>query len=112
MSEKIDGVPEGWRLVRIGAAMRNEWIIHKLGDPIQVIDNTSSSRNYCIIEKILTYRNVTQDDIGKMVEINIGGYWYERKLLAILPEKFDDKYIFETAGGNYWHSQDDARIKE
>ena len=51
MSEqKIGGVPEGWRLVRIGKPIDGEWVIDNLGDPSQVIDDTRFY-NYCVIEK-------------------------------------------------------------
>ena len=51
MDDKIEGVPEGWRLVRIGKPTDGEWVIDNLGDPSQVIDDTRYY-NYCIIEKI------------------------------------------------------------
>lgn len=109
--QKIEGVPEGWRLVRIGKPKSGEWFLDDSNIPNKsTIDWNISVR--AIIEKILKYRNVTQDDIGKMAEINISDYWYERKLLAILPEKFKDRYIFETAGGNDWDLTSEARIKE
>ena len=51
MDDKIEGVPDGWRLVRIGKPTDGEWVIDNLGDPSQVIDDTRYY-NYCIIEKI------------------------------------------------------------
>lgn len=110
--QKIEGMPEGWRLVRIGRPKVGEWFLDSdNGEPLlATCDWLESVR--VIVERILKYRNVTQDDVGKMVEINIGGYWYERKLLAVLPEKFDNRYIYETAGGNIWTPTDDARIKD
>jgi hypothetical protein len=120
MSEqKIEGVPENWRLLRIGRAMQGEWILDNLGDPELVIDDTRSSRNYCIIEKIVKYRDVTPDDIGKMVEIQftvwnggkLGNCWQERKLLAILPDCFPYRYIYQ-ASSNDWGCSAKARRTE
>jgi hypothetical protein len=102
MSEqKIEGVPENWRLLRIGRAMQGEWIINNSGDPSQLVADTNLSKNYCIIEKIVKYRDVTPDDIGKMVEVPIGYCWQERKLLAILPDCFTYRYIYQ-ASSNGW----------
>lgn len=111
MSKKIEGIPEGWRIVRVGTAHDGEYIVDMFGSPVREV-GTATRKNHVIIEKIIKYRNVTPDDIGKMVEVNIDGNWYERELLAILPEKFDYRYIFETAGGNDWSRVHEARIKE
>lgn len=52
MSEKqIEGVPEGWRLVRIGRAKSGDWVLNNLGKPLQKEYDTVY-KNYCIIEKI------------------------------------------------------------
>ena len=121
MSEqKIEGVPDGWRLVAIRKVKPGEWFIGRAGHIEQRggprVNRcgcvTDSASVYGVIEKIIKYRNVTPDDIGKMVEVNIGGYWHERKLLAVLPEKFHSRYIVETAAGNDWSHLHEARIKE
>ena len=52
MSDKIEGVPDGWRLVRIGKANRGEWTINNIGEPSHVDYDTALSRNHNIVEKI------------------------------------------------------------
>lgn len=112
MSEqKIEGVPDGWRLVAIRQVKSGEWFIGNNGYIQQWQGHlTDPSANvYGVIEK---NRNITSDDVGKMVEVKIGGSWHERKLLAVLPEKFHNRYIVETAAGNDWSHLHEARIKE
>lgn len=109
--QKIEGVPDGWRLVRIGRPKDGEWFMDSsTGDPCIASCDWYGSV-HVIIEKIITYRDVNPGDIGNIIEINIDNYWYERKLLAVLPEKFNPRYIYETAGGNAWGNAYEARIK-
>jgi len=113
MSEqKITGVPENWRLLRIGRAMQGEWIINNSGDPSQLVADTNLSKNYCIIEKMVKYRDVTPDDIGKMVEIYLGNCWQERKLLAILPDNIEYRYIYQIERKDWSCSDKTPRIKD
>jgi len=118
--QKIEGVPDGWRLVAIRQVKSGEWFIGRAGHIEQwggpsvnrcgyVADSVSV---YGVIEKIIKYRDVTPNDVGKMVEVKIGGTRRERKLLAVLPEKFHSRYIVETAAGNDWSHLHEARIKE
>ena len=103
--EEIEGVPDGWRLVRIGKASVGEWVIDIYGKPHHMsIDQSSDFLNRVVIEKIVKYRDVTIDDVGKMVEIETiagGGSWIKAKLLAILPEDMPYRYIYETHGNNW-----------
>lgn len=122
MSEqKIEGVPDGWRLVAIRRVKNGEWFIGRAGHIEQrggpSVNRcgcvTDSASVYAVIEKIIKYRNVTPDDVGKMVEICQDDKWYERKLLAVLPESFDYRYIYKTAVGNDWsYISHPPRIKE
>ena len=122
MNDKIEGVPEGWRLVRIGKPKAGEYYIEINGEACEakLITPTVLQWVFPIVEKIIKYRELTTDDIGKIVEINLGkmvevnivGYWYERKLLAILPDKFKGRYIFEREDGNDWSTANYARIKD
>lgn len=120
MSEqKIEGMPGGWRLVRIGRPKVGEWFIDSDdGKPLEATYGPVIGVR-AIIEKIATYRDVTPDDVGKTVEIRQGDKWHERKLLAVLPETFDYRYIYQTvyqttrAVGNDWsYISHPPRIKE
>ena len=53
MNDKIEGVPDGWRLVRIGKVNVGEWTINTIGEPSQINHYlVSEYRNFCVIEKI------------------------------------------------------------
>lgn len=115
MSEqKIEGVPDGWRLVAIRQVKSGEWFIGRAGHIEQrggcVTDSASV---YGVIEPIIKYRDVTPNDVGKIVEICQDDEWYERKLLAVLPETFDYRYIYQTYNNKSWsYSSRAPRIKE
>lgn len=115
MSEqKIEGVPDGWRLVAIRQVKTGEWFIGSNGYIEQWQgDLTEPSFNvHAVIEKIVTYRDVTPDDVGKTVEILQGGKWYERKLLAVLPETFEYRYIYQINVKEWSYLSRPPRIKE
>lgn len=116
MNQKIEGVPDGWRLVGIRKVKNGEWFIGVQGRIEQwsgMVGDESRSV-YGVIEKIVTYRDVTPDDVGKIVEILQGDKWYERKLLAVLPETFDYRYIYQTYNNNrsWSYLSRTPRIKE
>ena len=57
-NNKIEGIPEGWELVRIGAPYKGEWYVGSMGQPHQSSSSNGSS-NYpiiCKIEKPKQYR--------------------------------------------------------
>ena len=112
--QKIEGVPDGWRLVAIRQVKSGEWFIGRAGHIEQRGECvTDSASVYAVIEKIIKYRDVTPDDVGKIVEICQDDEWYERKLLAVLPETFEYRYIYKTAVGNDWsYLSHPPRIKE
>ena len=116
MSEqKIEGVPDGWRFVGFRKVKAGEWYIDKNGRTQQwdALVYDTSIHVYGVIEKIATYRDVTPDDVGKIVEILQGGKWYERKLLAVLPETFEYRYIYQTSNNKSWsYLSRTPRIKE
>lgn len=119
MSEqKIEGVPDGWRFVGFRKVKAGEWYIDKNGRTQQwdALVYDTSIHVYGVIEKIATYRDVTPDDVGKIVEVHSGsGYegWHKRKLLAVLPETFDYRYIYQTSNNKSWsYSSRAPRIKE
>ena len=47
----IEGIPEGWKLVRIGAVHKNEYYLDHNGDPCKRIGGQSDCANCPIIEK-------------------------------------------------------------
>ena len=47
----IEGIPEGWKLVRIGAVHKNEYYLDHNGDPCKRIGGQSDCVNCPIIEK-------------------------------------------------------------
>jgi hypothetical protein len=49
--QKIEGIPDGWELVRIGKPEPGEWVVSNPGDPIQWL-NDCTMANYAIIRKI------------------------------------------------------------
>jgi hypothetical protein len=49
--QKIEGIPDGWELVRIGKPEPGEWVVSISGDPIQFASETSFD-GYAIIRKI------------------------------------------------------------
>lgn len=51
MSEQEEGIPKGWKRVRIGTVKRGETTIGLCGDPL-VCDFESSAKNFVILEKI------------------------------------------------------------
>jgi hypothetical protein len=50
----IEGIPEGWELVRIGSPEDLEWIVSRSGLPLQHLRLTDArlNKNYIIIRKI------------------------------------------------------------
>ena len=49
---KIEGIPEGWELVRIGRPMCGEFRVDAIGKPIAVTDNQICAMDCPIIRKI------------------------------------------------------------
>lgn len=50
---KIEGIPDGWELVRIGKLLPSEWFINHLGEPKQnMSDCATNGANYPIIRRI------------------------------------------------------------
>jgi hypothetical protein len=112
--DKIEGVPEGWRVVRIGCASVGEWAIDINGKPIKMEYDLYADvfKNRVIIEKIAKYRDVTIDDIGKIVEVRINGDWTKKRLLAVLAKNFDYQYIYQKDSKNWGYTSLPPRIKE
>jgi hypothetical protein len=51
--DKIEGVPEGWRLVRIGEPKVGEWIVNGDGCATKyLVTVTNARKNHSIIERI------------------------------------------------------------
>jgi hypothetical protein len=61
---KIEGVPEGWELVRIDRVLSGEWYVDMSGDPIKNALDGLKNHNYVIIRKLETWRPATFNDIG------------------------------------------------
>lgn len=63
------------------------------------------------------YREPTQDDVGKMVEVRNLGYvgeshWAERKLLAVLPSNIKSRFITShNSDHTLFYCWEEARIK-
>jgi len=51
MRDKIEGIPEGWELVRIGLPSIDEWVVSSEGRPIKWNHKTTYN-GYAIIRKI------------------------------------------------------------
>lgn len=112
--QQIDGIPEGWRIVRVGRPKANEWILSVEGEPYltkeqDYLFSLCTSKNTIILEKIIYYKKPTQEDIGKIVEVNATpGSWKEAELLAILPEDIKYRYIYRDT--NNWLCADQCRV--
>jgi hypothetical protein len=75
MQNKIEGVPDGWEIVRIGYPGVGEHIIEQSGGTLQVVKALDyPASNYVIVRKIKTYRPATHLDIGKEVLLD-GETW-------------------------------------
>ena len=59
---QVEGVPEGWELVRIGTPSKDEHWIARDGSVMSGYD--CRDRNYSIIRKLETWRPATFNDIG------------------------------------------------
>lgn len=50
---KIEGIPDGWELVRIGKLLPSDWFINHLGEPKQnMSDCATNGVNYPVIRRI------------------------------------------------------------
>jgi hypothetical protein len=75
MQNKIEGVPEGWEIVRIGYPGLHDHFIEQSGGTLQVVKAAHyPASNYVIVRKIKTYRPATHLDIGKEVLLD-GETW-------------------------------------
>jgi hypothetical protein len=52
VSSKIEGVPEGWELVRIGTINLEEWYVNGIGKAQQNYHGHLFGQNYVVIRKI------------------------------------------------------------
>ena len=103
--DKIEGVPEGWRLVRIGIANPSEWVIDNFGGPMK-FDFRSISKNYCIVERIepeTRYRPFAnaaefEPHRDRWVKIQING-------MLTKPVSYNDDRLFV---GDMWFVWSDA----
>jgi len=52
MSEQEEGIPNGWKRLRIGRVLEYEWYVDVNGLPCQCTKRGLTSKNYIIIERI------------------------------------------------------------
>ena len=52
MSEQEEGIPKGWRKVRIGTVLNGEWHLNSDGEPVFCESDNLRKKNYIIIEEI------------------------------------------------------------
>ena len=94
---KIEGIPEGWELVRIGIVKRDEWYIGQYGKPEQAPLNMLPA-NFPIVRKIKPVLDLSKIRLKKgwIAQDKAGGnYWFSHRPVV--------KY-----GDNWWsHSEHD-----
>jgi len=79
---KIEGVPEGWELVRIGFMKKDDWAIGGDGTPFQYIKEKTGNEFWPIIRKVKPVcvwpHGVFRD--GWIAEQHEGGpHWFSKK---------------------------------
>jgi hypothetical protein len=50
--EHIEGIPEGWELVRIGKIQKSEWFLGYSGNPVQADHEGIPGNNQVIVRRI------------------------------------------------------------
>lgn len=114
MSNKIEGIPEGWELVAFRKARCLNWFIGSDGEPKQWLNNYESSSVFAIIRKIekpkqyRPFANATEfrphrekwfnpkelpDHYIKTIAYNNRNHWNGEE--SDTWEQMFDKYVFE-----------------
>lgn len=102
---KIEGIPEGWELVRIGRRAIGEFIVSHKGEPKEVCDEEYCGLDCVIIcKKPKQYREPVAEDL-KDGSIDVEcctpdpefGFekWRTRRLICILPEGYKNRFVVD-----------------
>ena len=99
MADRIEGVPEGWELLRIGGPAKDDWFIGENGKPLQAL--FSCGRACPIIRKV--EKPAAYRPFGNAEEFrpHRDRWWYrddkdERRLFQ--PQNYSD----DGHGGSTW----------